>query len=126
MTPKAGPMSVIGAMSSWSGCIATLRGDETAHDHADVVRAATFVTQVDQALGGLSRRVATDNVGDVLVRHQTVQAVATEHDHVRGTQVAWPTRVHLDLGSESDTAGDDVAAFTQTCLLGSQGAFADR
>src|SRR5205809_3015076 len=101
MTPKAGPISVTGARSSWSGSIAALWRDETAHDHADVVRAAAFVTQVDQALGGLSRRIATDNVGNVLVRQQTVQTIATEHDHVIGIQLAWPTRVHVDLGSES-------------------------
>src|SRR5712692_396453 len=86
MAPKAGPISVTGAWSSLSGCIAALRAvDETAHDHADVVCAASFVTQTDQAFSGLSRRVAPDNVGDVFVRQQTVQAIATQHDHVGGT-----------------------------------------
>src|SRR3981081_3793667 len=126
MMPKAGPISVTGARSSWSGSIVTLWGGETAHDHADVVGAAAFVTQVDQALGRLSRRVAADKMANVLVPHQTVQAIATEHDHVRGQQVDWTTRVHVDFGSESDTAGDDVAAFTHTGLLASQGAAAAR
>src|SRR5258708_13120834 len=99
MTPKAGPISVTGAWSCWSGCIAALWGQETAHDHADVVRAATFVTQVDQTLGGLSRRVASDNVGNILVRHQAVQTIATEHDHARGPQLPSPTRAHPTLAS---------------------------
>ena len=53
--------------------------------HADVVGAATFVAQTDQAFGGLRRRVAADNVGDIFVRYQSVQAIATQHDHVGRT-----------------------------------------
>src|SRR5579859_86017 len=132
-TPRPGAMIVAGACASPSGCIAALSGnlvvnrvcprrdgwpvDETAHDHADVVRAAAFVTQPDQALGCFSRRVLAHHAGDVLVRQQAVQAVTAEHDHVAGTQLHRSASVHIDRGLEANAAGDDVAAFAYASLV---------
>jgi hypothetical protein len=57
-------------------------------DDGDVVRAASCVGQIYQALKGVGQRPFADGFSYFVVLYQVCEAIATQDDDVAGSQVA--------------------------------------
>ena len=94
-------------------------------DDGDVVDAAGRVRRVDEQLGGALRiRLAARDAFDVALAHHVGEAVRAEDDAIAGDDVE---RVHVDLdvGVDTERAGDDRALRVRLGLFRGQAPFAD-
>src|SRR5579859_1833292 len=91
---------------------------ESADDHADIVRSAALVAELDKDLGCLCRRIGPRHAGYFLIVHHAVQTVTAQQHHVTGAQIDRPTRIDIYFAFVANAARDDVAVPAGTCLLG--------